>query len=113
MAEAGAGDDASEWTPVPVPMPAVGRVVGFEAFGAKLLLCNAEGEPFVIDNECPHVRVPLEGGVLEGTVLQCPLHGGKIDVRDGSPAAKPIRKAVACHPVRSVDGRLEVGRVRG
>ena len=105
----GASEDGSrEWAEVPVPMPAPGRVIGFEAFGQRLLLCNADGEPFVIDNECPHVRVPLEGGVLEGTVLQCPLHGGKVDVRDGSPAGKPIRKRVGCHETRLVDGRLEV-----
>lgn len=103
---------ATAWAAVPVPMPAPGRVVGFEAFGRKLLLCNADGEPFVVANECPHVRVPLEGGVLQGFVLQCPLHGGRIDVRDGTPAGKPIRTRVACYPTRQQGGRLEVASER-
>ncbi len=106
--DAGGAEDGFDWTPIPVPLPAVGRTIGFEVAGRKLLLCNADGTPFVVDNECPHVRVPLEGGVLRGTILQCPLHGGQLDVRDGSPAGKPIRTRVACYATRVVEGRLEV-----
>ena len=109
MTDIGTPDDACHWAPIPVPLPAVGRTIGFEAAGKKLLLCNADGAPYVVDNLCPHVFVPLEGGTLRGTILQCPLHGGEIDVRDGSPAGKPIRKAVPCHPVREGPGGLEVG----
>ena len=96
------------WHPVPVPLPAPGRTCSFEAGGQRLLLCNADGTPYVIRDECPHVRVPLSGGVLSGTVLECPLHGGKIDVRDGTPVARPIRKRATCHPVRATGNGLEV-----
>jgi hypothetical protein len=37
------------------------------------------------------------------------LHGGKVDVRDGSPAAPPIRRAVQTFPVRETGAQLEVG----
>ena len=98
-----------EWHAVPVPFPAVGRTCGFEAGGVRLVLCNAEGEPYVLHDECPHVRVPLSGGKLVGTVLECPLHGGKIDVRDGAPAGLPIRARARCVAVRERAGQLEVG----
>ena len=101
----------SGWHRVPVPLPAVGRTCGFEVAGRRLLLCNAEGVPYVVEDRCPHVQVPLEGGVLSGAVLECPLHGGRLDVRDGQPVALPIRKAVACFAVRREDGAffVEVG----
>jgi nitrite reductase/ring-hydroxylating ferredoxin subunit len=44
-------------------------------------------------------------------VLECPLHGGKLDVRDGSPVAPPIRRPVATFPVRRTQDGLEVGLV--
>ena len=111
MTEA-APEPALDWHAVPVPFPAVGRTCGFEVAGQRLLLCNAEGEPYVLYDECPHVRVPLSGGKLEGTVLECPLHGGKIDVRDGAPAGRPIRARARCVAVRLQDGGLEVGLPR-
>ena len=96
------------WHAVPVPLPAAGRVIGFELAGTRVLLCNVGGEPYALRDECPHVRVPLSGGRLEGSVLECPLHGGKIDVRDGSPQALPIRRPAQTYPVRASAGGLEI-----
>ena len=81
----------------------------FEVGGVELLLCNAEGTPYVVRNRCPHQRVPLTGAVVRGTVLECPLHGGKLDLRDGSAKGLPIRKAAICHALRpGAEGRWEV-----
>ena len=107
MAEA-AGREAPVWHAVPVPLPAPGRTCAFEAGGERLLLCNVEGTPYVVKDECPHVRVPLSGGTLRGSVLECPLHGGRLDVRDGAPVERPIRKRISCYAVRHQAGILEV-----
>ena len=45
---------------------------------------------------------------LEGTVLECPFHGGKLDVRDGSPQRPPIRRPAATYPVRRVEGGFDI-----
>ena len=105
---AGESPPGAVWHRVPVPAPAPGRSVAFEVAGARLLLCNVDGAYHAIADECSHMKTPLAGGRLDGCLLECPLHGGKIDVRDGSPAAKPIRRPVASHPVRAADGALEV-----
>jgi naphthalene 1,2-dioxygenase system ferredoxin subunit len=96
------------WVALPVPMPAEGRSVGFRFGERSLLLCNVGGRAYVLDDQCSHARTPLAGGRLCGHVLECPLHGGKIDVRDGSPAAPPIRRAVRSWPVRLVNGAIEI-----
>lgn len=74
-----------------------------------LLLCNVGGTPYVLRDECSHARTPLAGGRLCGFVLECPMHGGKIDVRDGSPAAPPVRRPVVTFPVRRDGERIELG----
>jgi len=100
--------DRGAWVRVPVPLPPPGRTAGFEVAGTSLLLCNVDDVPYVIQGECPHARVALAPGVLRGCVLECPFHGGTLDVRDGSPVSPPIRVPAAVFAVREVEGRLQV-----
>jgi nitrite reductase/ring-hydroxylating ferredoxin subunit len=93
---------------VPVALPAPGGMAVFEAAGLRLVLCNVAGAAHVIEDRCPHAFVYLSGGRLDGPVLECPLHGGKLDVRDGTPVAPPIRKPVRRFPVRRDGERLLV-----
>src|SRR5262245_54764242 len=100
------------WYDVAVPLPPRGRMVAFEAGGLRLVLCNADGEARVIEDRCPHALAFLSEGRLEGFVLECPLHGGKLDVRDGRPVAPPIRRPVRSLSLRSAGERLQVGIAR-
>lgn len=93
---------------MPIDLPDPGRTEPFRIAGRDLLLCNVNGTPYVLDDRCSHARTVLAGGRLCGFVLECPLHGGKIDVRDGSPVAPPVRHAVACWPARRVGERIEI-----
>jgi 3-phenylpropionate/trans-cinnamate dioxygenase ferredoxin subunit len=103
------GAAAAGWLRIPVELPPPGGTRAFELASRKLLLCNASGTPYVIDNVCPHVLVSLEGGALDGTILECPHHGGRLDLRDGRPVRLPIRRSVATYAVRrAADGALEV-----
>jgi nitrite reductase/ring-hydroxylating ferredoxin subunit len=99
---------ASAWLDLHVPLPPPGGMTVFEAGGLRLVLCNAGGAPYVLQDRCPHAFVYLSGGRLEGAVLECPLHGGKLDVRDGRPVAGPIRKPVRTFAVRQSGARLQV-----
>jgi nitrite reductase/ring-hydroxylating ferredoxin subunit len=99
---------ASRWEEVDVALPPPGGLTAFEAGGLRLVLCNAGGAPYVVQDRCPHAFVYLSGGRLEGSVLECPLHGGKLDVRDGRPVAAPIRKPVRTFAVRRSETKLQV-----
>jgi nitrite reductase/ring-hydroxylating ferredoxin subunit len=79
-----------------------------EAAGQRLLLCNVGGTPHAIEDRCPHAFARLSEGRLEGHVLECPLHGGKLDVRDGQPLAPPIRRPVRTFAVRRSGEQLQV-----
>src|SRR5512145_2074126 len=77
--------EAASWLDLGVPLPPPGRMTAFEAGGQRLVLCNAGGVPYVVQDRCPHAFATLSDGRLEGCVLECPLHGGRLDVRDGRP----------------------------
>ena len=48
------------------------------------LVVRVDGEAYVTDARCPHLHAHLAKGTLEGTVITCPWHGSRFDVRDGS-----------------------------
>ena len=87
---------------------APGRMRALTAGDVKLVICHADGAYYALENRCPHALVPLDAGRLEGCVLECPLHGGRLDVRDGSPLAQPIRKPATTFAVRPVPGGIEI-----
>ena len=99
---------AEAWRDLPLALPPPGRMAAFEADGLRLVLCNVSGTPHVVQDRCPHAFAYLSEGRLEGHVLECPLHGGKLDVRDGSPTAPPIRKPVRTFAVRQQGDHIQV-----
>jgi 3-phenylpropionate/trans-cinnamate dioxygenase ferredoxin subunit len=63
-----------------------------------------QGEDFyAIYDECSHAAIPLSEGDLEGTELECWLHGSRFDLRTGKPTSLPATEPVAIYPVK-VDG---------
>ena len=58
----------------------------------ELALFNVAGQFHCIDNSCPHRGGPLGDGVLNGTVVTCPLHGWRFDVTTGQSPVIPTAK---------------------
>ncbi len=64
---------------------------------SAVALFKVGGKVYCLDNSCTHVGGPLCQGTLHGTVVQCPLHGSRFDVRSGQvvgppPAAWPLNR---------------------
>jgi nitrite reductase/ring-hydroxylating ferredoxin subunit len=51
--------------------------------GKEILLARVEGKYYVTAGRCPHMRGFLSRGTLKGTVVTCPLHGSRFDLKDG------------------------------
>jgi 3-phenylpropionate/trans-cinnamate dioxygenase ferredoxin subunit len=60
-----------------------GTVKGVKAKGKEILIANVDGEAYAIGDRCTHLRGRLHNGTLDGTVIECALHGAKFDVADG------------------------------
>lgn len=56
---------------------------------------------------CNHGGADLCDGYFDGHVIECPLHQGAFDVRDGAPVAAP-----ATRPMKMFETRVEAGMVQ-
>ncbi len=86
--------------------PGATRRVQVEAL--DVLVCNVGGEFFAFQNRCPHQEFSLEDAHLRGYVIECSLHGGRFDVRDGCPTRAPTTERLVRYPVHVLSGRVEV-----
>ena len=74
----------------------------------QILLVNAEGQYYAIQDLCTHDDAPLGQGRVVGCEIECARHGAKFDVTDGSATALPAFRPIATFPVRIKDGVIEV-----
>ena len=63
---------------------------------------TAEGV-FAISDVCSHAEVPLSEGDVEGSTIECYMHGSRFDLRTGFTLELPATQPVPVYPVR-VDG---------
>jgi 3-phenylpropionate/trans-cinnamate dioxygenase ferredoxin subunit len=72
-----------------------GQITYHEVGAARIALCHVNGRFYAIDDVCTHDGGPLNQGVLEGELVECPRHGAKFDVTTGRavvlPAVQPVR----------------------
>lgn len=78
----------------------------FEVGDVSIALCNVGGTFHAIENTCSHDDGPLGAGMLEGSVIECPRHGARFDVRTGAVLRMP-----AVVPVRSFATKVEGSEV--
>ncbi len=76
--------------------------------GREVVVCHTREGVFALDNICTHAEARLCEGRLRATRLVCPLHGASFDVRDGRVLGPPATVSQPTHPVRIVDGTVEV-----
>jgi nitrite reductase/ring-hydroxylating ferredoxin subunit len=76
--------------------------------GREIVVCHTREGVFAVDNICTHAHARLCEGRLRATRLVCPLHGASFDIRDGRVLGPPADKALPVHPVRIIDGVVEV-----
>ncbi|WP_332747809.1 non-heme iron oxygenase ferredoxin subunit [Hydrogenophaga sp.] len=93
--------DASDEADVPED-----DVIGVQVAGRDIALYKVDGSVFATDNTCTHGHARLCDGFLDGHEIECPLHQGRFDIRDGSPTCAPVTEAIRCHPVRIEGGRV-------
>ncbi|MEM9474014.1 MAG: non-heme iron oxygenase ferredoxin subunit [Pseudomonadota bacterium] len=57
---------------------------------------------------CNHGGADLCDGYFDGHVIECPLHQGAFDVRDGRPVDTPATRPMRTFPARVKDGMVQV-----
>lgn len=57
---------------------------------------------------CTHGGADLCDGYFDDHVIECPLHQGAFDVRDGQPIAAPATRAMRVLEVRVLNGQVQI-----
>jgi vanillate O-demethylase monooxygenase subunit len=77
--------------------------------GVELVVYRtADGRAAALDSRCPHRKMPLALGRVEGDRLVCPYHGWSFgpDGKGHSPATPAMKIATACYEVQELHGMV-------
>jgi 3-phenylpropionate/trans-cinnamate dioxygenase ferredoxin component len=78
-------------------------------FGLEpVCIVRTEGEVFAIRDVCSHADVPLSEGEVEGTTVECWLHGSRFDLRTGKPTGLPATVPVPIYETMIEDDQVLV-----
>lgn len=95
-----------------------------KASNHTILLLHHEEQIYAVDNACPHLKLPLQGGkITEDNAIVCPWHHSAFDlqsgaVKDWSPWPPGVgrvlgkiskEKALTVFPTRVEEGSIWVG----
>ncbi len=93
---------------------APGEPTRFEQPGLALCIVRAAKDAddpdqvYVVDDECSHADTSLSEGFVDGTVIECWMHGACFDLRTGEVTSPPATEAIRSYPVTVADGRVVV-----
>jgi nitrite reductase/ring-hydroxylating ferredoxin subunit/Fe-S cluster biogenesis protein NfuA len=82
-----------------------GRPVRFSHEEQDVLLVRMDGKVMAFRNQCPHMGMPLDGGLVDGSIINCPWHGFRFDLSTGECITAP-HVQLEPFPVRVEDQRI-------
>lgn len=85
-----------------------GGLTRAEVAGMAVVIARRDGRFFALADRCSHRGGDLHAGELVGDCVQCPLHGSRFVLEDGSVARGPSPYPQPVFDVRTRDGRVEV-----
>ena len=63
---------------------------------------------YATDGYCTHEEEHLEYGIVEDTIIECPLHQGRFDIPTGKALGAPVCVDLKTYPVKIVNDRVLV-----
>ena len=81
-----------------------GQAQVYEVGEHFLAICRIGDEVWAVEDRCTHDDGPLGEGCLHGHEIECPRHGARFDVRDGSICRMPAIGPVPTFPTRVEGG---------
>ena len=85
-----------------------GSAVRVEFGTEPVCVVHTDGEVFAIRDVCSHADVPLSEGEVEGTTVECWLHGSRFDLRTGKPTGLPATVPVPIYETTVEDDQVLV-----
>lgn len=82
-----------------------GRPARFSYEEHDVLLVRMDGKVMAFRNQCPHMGMPLDGRLVDGSVITCPWHGFRFDLSTGECMTAP-HVQLEPFPVRVEDQKI-------
>jgi len=77
---------------------------GTEVDGEQVVVVrDDDGDLHAVNNVCSHQYVLLSEGEVDGSTIECWLHGSRFDLRTGAPSGLPATRPVEVYPL-TVEG---------
>lgn len=83
--------------------------LGAEVGDQMIALYLVDSEVYATTDVCTHEFAQLSGGFVEDSVVECPLHQARFDVRTGKCLGPPAEADLKTYPVRIEDGWVLIG----
>lgn len=77
-----------------------GTLLGVEAHGERIVVCNVDGVFYAVRDECTHESYPLSAGELNDKTLTCVLHGARFDIETGEVLALPAYESLKTYEIK-------------
>ena len=66
----------------------------------RLMIVNVDGKLFAVDRICTHEEADLSTGFLMESIVTCPLHLSRVDVKSGEAQNPPATKALGTYKLK-------------
>lgn len=83
-------------------------VMPFDFNGREYAIYHTVDGFFASDGMCTHEEEALADGLVIDSVIECPLHQGRFDVRSGKALSAPVCVDLQTFPVRVRDGDIYI-----
>jgi len=84
-------------------------VVPFTLAGrAYAIYRSPESGYYATDGLCTHEQTLLCDGLVEGGVIECPMHNGRFDYTSGKALGAPVLTDLRTYPAKVVDGTVYI-----
>jgi nitrite reductase/ring-hydroxylating ferredoxin subunit len=85
-----------------------GELRAFVVKEVEILVVKYAGQIYCLQARCTHAGAPLADGELNENVLQCPWHGSRFDIKNGSVIRGPAERQLHLYNCSVEEERLLV-----
>jgi nitrite reductase/ring-hydroxylating ferredoxin subunit len=73
-----------------------------------LAIYNTGGQFYASDDLCTHGHALLSEGLVIDNIIECPLHQGRFDIRNGDPKGAPVCEKLTTYQTKVEDDKVFV-----
>lgn len=77
-----------------------GTMFSVDVGRTRLMIVNVDGKLFAVDRICTHEEADLSTGFLMESIVTCPLHLSRFDVKSGEVQNPPATKALGTYKLK-------------